>query len=235
MRALVIVALLASRADAGRSYFGWFEGTDVLEERAVELQTRLTERNDLGDTRIRDTTLWLGPQIGITNGLELTLPLEMSWSSAVGIEHDFALRRYGADLRYRFTDRKNAIAPLAKLSVTRDVVRRDAIHAELNAAVSYMSGRLYAGGSIGLAGDVNRGGLRLTLRPAVAASVAITDNVRAGAELQADLERNSGAMSWIVVGPAMSWTHARFWLSATYGIGVKNISSAPRLVWAMAF
>ncbi|MDQ3338713.1 MAG: hypothetical protein M4D80_26405 [Myxococcota bacterium] len=235
MRALLIIALLAAPAYAGRTYFGWFGGTDVLDERAVELQTRLTERNDLGDTRIRDTTLWVGPQIGITKQLELTLPVEMIWASAVGFEQDFALRRYGADLRYRFTDRDKAIAPLVMLSVTRDVVRRDVIHAELDAAVSYTFGRIYAAGAIGVVGDVNRGGLRLTVRPAVAASVGITGDLRAGAELHAELERDSGATSWIVAGPSASWTHGRFWLSATYGIGVKNISSAPRLVWAMAF
>jgi hypothetical protein len=235
MRALVIIALLATPAHAGRSSFGWFEGTDVLDERAVELQTRLTERNDLGDTRIRETTLWLGPQVGITNQLELTLPFEMGSTSAVGIDQDFALRQHGAELRYRFTERDNAIAPLAKLSVIRDVVRRDAIHAELDAAVSYTIRGVYVGGSLGVIGDVNRGGLRLTVRPALAASIAVTGYLRAGAELHAELERESGATSWIVAGPSASWTHGRFWLSATYGIGLSNISSAPRLVWAVAF
>ena len=235
MRALVIIALLATPAYAGRSNFGWFDGTAIVDASTVELETRLTDRNDLGDTRIRDTTLWIGPRIGITDHLELTLPVEMTWASAVGIEPAFALRRYGAELRYRFTDPVHALAPLAKLSVTRDVVRRDVIHAELDAAVSYTIGRIYAGGSIGLVGDVNRGGLRLTLRPVVAACVAIVDELRAGAELYGELERDSDATSWIVAGPSVSWTHGRFWLSATYGFGLKNINSAPRFVWAMAF
>jgi len=235
MRALAIVAVLATPADAGRTHFGWFEGTDVLAERAVELQVRLTERNDLGDTRIRETAVRLGPQLGITRQLELTLPVELVWASAVGVEQDFALRRYGADLRYRFTDRENALAPVAKLSITRDVVRRDVIHAELDAALSYAVSRFYAAGSVGIVGDVNRGGLRLTLRPAFAASIAITDELRAGVELHAELERDSGATSWIVAGPSLGWTHGRFWLSATYGFGIENIGSAPRLVWAVAF
>ncbi len=235
MRALVIVALLGTPASAGRTFFGWFEGTDVLDDRTVELQTRLTERNDLGDTRIRDTALWLGPQIGITNHLELTLPVEMVWTSAVGIDQDFALRRYGAELRYRVTDRDHALAPVAKLSATRDVVRRDVIHAELDTAVSYTTGRLYAGGSIGVVGDVNRGGLRLTVRPAVAAAISVTDELRVGAELHAELERDRGSTSWIVAGPSVSWTHGRCWVSATYGLGIKDVSSAPRLVWAIAF
>lgn len=235
MRSLLVVTLVATPANAGRTSFGWFEGTEVVAERAVELQARITERNDLGDTRIRDTTLWLGPQIGVVEGLELTLPVELVWSSGVGIEQDFALRRYAADLRYRFTERTAALGPVAKLSVTRDVIRRDVIHAELDAAVSYTRGRVYAAGSLGVVGDVNRGGLRLTFRPAAAASFSLTDEVRAGAELHAELEKDSGATSWIVAGPSLGWSHDRFWLAATYAIGLRNIDSAPRIVWAIAF
>jgi hypothetical protein len=233
MRTLVIIALATTPAYAGHTDFGWFEGTDVLDEKAVELQTRLTERNDLGETRLRDTTLSLGAQVGITNHLELTLPIEMTASSSVGIEEDFRMRRYGAELRYQFTDA--ALTPLAKLSVTRDVVRRDAVRAEVDAAISYTLGGFYIGASLGVVGDANRGGLQVIVRPALATSIAVTDEIRTGAEIHAELETESGATSWIIAGPSASWTHGRFWLSATYGIGLDNIRSAPRLVWSVAF
>jgi hypothetical protein len=231
----LLVLAIAGDAAADRAHFGWLGGTETLEARAVEIQTRIFERNDLGDTRIRETSLWSGIQIGITDRLELTLPAELSRFSAVGLEDDFALRRYGAQVRYRFVDRKSSVVPVVRFELDRDVIRRDVVHAELDGTVSYVRGRMFAAATVGITAEGSRGGLFLIIRPGAGVSYEVANHLRLGGEIHAELDRESDDLSWIVAGPSIAWTHGRFWLAATYGIGFQNISSAPRLVWGAAF
>jgi hypothetical protein len=236
MRVLSLAILLATAdAHAGRSQFGWLGATETLEPRALELQIQLTEHNDLGSTRIRETTLGLAGALGVTDRLELVFPFETSWMSAVGLEDEFALRRYGAGLRYRFTDRASSVSPVLRFTLERDVLRRDVNHGELDATISYRRGRMLAAAELGLAADASRGGLFLLVRPGAGINVEVARDLRLGAELHAELDRESGGTSWLVAGPSLSWTYSRFWIAATYAIGFSNISSAPRLVWAAAF
>ena len=79
--------------------FAWLPELDVVPARAVEVELRTTEHEDLGATRIRDTVVWAGVQVGITDRLELGLPAELAYTSAVGLEPSFALRSFGAELR----------------------------------------------------------------------------------------------------------------------------------------
>ena len=119
--------------------------------------------------------------------------------------------------------------------MVRDVIRRDVVHAELDTTLAFTRGRVVVAGELGITGDVNRGGLRMLLRPSAGASVRIVGELRAGGELHAELPRESGATSWIVAGPTLGWRHGRFWLAAHYGFGVRAIRRAPRLVWSVAF
>lgn len=216
--------------------FAWLPEPAVLPERGVEIELRTTEHENLGDTHIRDTVVWTGVQVGITDRLELTLPAEFAYSSAVGMEPALGFRGFAAELRYRFVDRDARLAPLARFAIVRDVVRRDVVHAELDATLAFTHGRVVVAGELGITGDVNRvGGLRMLLRPSAGASVRIVDELRAGAEVHAELPRESGATRWIVAGPTLAWRHGRFWLAAHYGFGVSNVDRVPRFVWSVAF
>jgi hypothetical protein len=214
-------------------HFGWIPDTDTLADRSVEIETRVTEHEVLGDTRIRETIWWTAVRIGITDRLELALPAELSWFSATGIEQDFSLRSYGAQLRYRIAS--EPLVPVLRLGVTRDVIRRDVVHAELDATVAYARGRFAIAGELGLTADVNHGGLRMLLRPSAGASFLVIDDLRLGAEVHAELDCDAGSDSWSVAGPTLAWTHGRFWLAAHYGFGVSNIDRATRLAWGAAF
>jgi hypothetical protein len=69
-------------------------------------------------------------------------------------------------------------------------------------------------------------------------SLEVTDDLRLGAEVYGEYELTSTAMGnddWVTIGPDMSWTHGRFWMTGSFGFGVHQIASAPRIKWGVAF
>jgi len=60
-------------------------------------------------------------------------------------------------------------------------------------------------------------------------------DLRVGAEVYSELSLDSKKESWVVVGPNAAWTQGRFWLSASFGIGVYQIETAPRVQWGIMF
>src|SRR5580765_3557477 len=101
--ALVATAVLlgaARVAHAGRSHFGWLFDTETVPERGVELEQWITDERRQGPDHADETGVWWAPVIGITDELELAIPVEWEWTKS-----DFAmprtfLARYGAELRW---------------------------------------------------------------------------------------------------------------------------------------
>jgi len=226
-------------ARAGVSPFGWLYGTDVIPERGAEIQTWIWEENgkELPANR-RETWLGWGAVIGVTDRLELALPVELLWREAGGGAPSFTLRRFGAEARYRFVSQDPvnapALAPLVRVAVVRDVSVRDRVHAEADLVASYRAGRVQAGVDLGVRGDIGRTS-HYELHPGVGVSIEVTCELRLGAEAHAELSLDDETTSWAAVGPSLAWTHGRFWLSGTFGIGVYQITAAPRLVWGILF
>src|SRR5256885_88036 len=79
----------------------------------------------------------------------------------------------------------------------------------------------------GLVVDVNIGRMHKELRPGAGANVRITENLRLGAEIHAELALDSTTTSWAVVGPDVAWIRGRFWFAGAVGIGVRQITAAP--------
>ena len=57
----------------------------------------------------------------------------------------------------------------------------------------------------------------------------MVEQLRLGAEVYAELSRDSTVASWAAIGPNVAWQRGRFWLAGAFGIGVENITAAPRL------
>jgi hypothetical protein len=236
------LVLAPTPAFAGRTFYGWLYGTEVMPERGVELQTWVLERDGLDPNNAHETDLWVGPLIGITDQLELALPVEMVWldPDASG-GANFTMRRYGAELRYRLVTmdpvEAPAIAPLIRIAAKRDVVVRDATIFEADVVASYQKGRVHAlidlGGVATLDGGLT--GNHFQARPGAGISIKVTDELRLGAEFYGEIDVDDSVTRWIAAGPNMAWTHGRFWLSAAYGIGIKGIDAAPRMMWGVAF
>lgn len=228
-------------AHAGRSFFGWLYPTEVMPERQVELQTWVSEENKTEEAGDRSRSIWgIGPLIGITDQLELVLPLEVWWSRvpATGVERT-SLNNYGVEARYRFVtqdpEEAPAFAPLVRVAVRRNVLDRETVRPELNLVGSYESGAVFAAVDLGVAADISRDASHIELRPGAGVSINVAGDFRLGAEAFAQISVDDDGASWAVVGPNLAWTHGRFWVSATYGIGIYQVKNAPRMQWGIAF
>jgi hypothetical protein len=246
--------LLPQTAHAGRSFFGWLYGTEVMPERGVELQTWISEESGKYGNLDKQTSIWWGPLIGITDQLELSLPLELDWTDTkanmmLGTPEQtkFTFKRFGVEARYRLVSQDPvdapAFAPLVRVAVKRDVIQRDDVRVEADLVASYDVGPVQVLVDLGFIGDTKdtKGGTQpakphMELRPGGGVSVRATSELRVGAEIYSEISVDSnGAESWATAGPNLSWTHGRFWLSGVFGIQVYHVTVAPRVVWGIAF
>jgi len=233
---IIVLVLLASaerRACAGRSRFGWLYDVDTIPERSVELETWLIEED--GPGAASENTLWTAPVIGVTDRLELALPVELDWDSD-GTTSNTRLARLGAELRWRLvsTDPVDAPAfvPLVRLGVKRLLDQRDGARVEPGVVLGFDAGRVHLGLDAGVVLDVGQGHSYLTV--GLGTSVRLTDDLRVGAEGYLERNLQGGDASWIAAGPNLSWTHGRFWLTLVVPVGLHNLDAAPRLNWAVA-
>jgi hypothetical protein len=230
-------------AHAGRTYYGWLFGTDVMPERGVELQSWIQEENDKYGTRSKESWVSWAAMVGVTDQLELGLPVEIVWAA---IEQNdgttrttSAFKRFGIEARYRFAPADPAeappLVPLLRLAVKRDVIVRNAVRLEGDAVVSYSAGAVHAVFDLGAVGDITPSSRHLELRPSAGVSVLATSELRLGAEVYSEISFDTTVESWATIGPDLSWSHGRFWISGMLGIGLYHVRIAPRVVWGIAF
>lgn len=244
---LLATCLLSGTAHAGRSFFGWLQGTEVMPERGVELQNWIVEENDRYVTaQSRDsqyTSLWIAPVIGATDHLELLFPSEFEWVAGPNDNPHFTWKRYGAGARYRFVSQDTVeappLVPLLQAQIKRDVTERKLTRLELSGSLSYEVGRMLALVEVGYigeySGDTAKAPNHNEIRPAVGVSISVTDELRLGAEYYSELTFDTVTKSWAAIGPDLSWTHGRFWISGAFGIGLYQVHTAPRVMWGIAF
>jgi hypothetical protein len=240
MAVLLVACLLPRTASAGRSFYGWLYGTEVMPERGVELQTWIVEENDKYATHVKEDSLWVGPVVGITDQLELSLPLEMEWTvSDTTPTPSFTVRRFGIEARYRLAPQDPAeatpLVPLVRVAAKRDVTVRDDVRLEADGVVSYDAGRLNVLVDIGFISDVQSSNTHSELRPGAGLSIRAVGDLRVGAEVYSELSLDARRESWALIGPDLSWTHGRFWVSGAFGVGIYHVRTAPRVMWGIAF
>ncbi len=249
---LLAACLSPQTAHAGRSFYGWLYGTEVMPERGVELQTWISEQNGKYGGIDKQSSIWWGPLIGVTDQLELSLPIEMDWTDAKATmttpeQTKFTFKRFGVEARYRLVSQDPAeapaFAPLVRVAVKRDVIQRDDVRVEADLVASYDVGPVQVLVDLGAIADTKdtKSGTQppkphMELRPGGGVSVRATSELRVGAEIYSELSVDSnGGESWATAGPNLSWTHGRFWLSGVFGIGLYHATVAPRVVWGIAF
>jgi hypothetical protein len=234
-----MVLVCARSAEAGRTFYGWLYGTEVMPERSAEIQTWVLEENGFGPANAKESLLWWSPLIGVTDQLELALPVELTWTSIDGEDANFTFQRWGVEARYRFVsqDPQDAppFAPLLRVAVKRDVTVRDLVQPEADVVMSYEAGRVHALVDLGMIGQFTKDDHRLEFRPGAGVSVQIVGDLRLGAEAYAQLDLDNSENSWAIVAPNLAWSHGRTWLTAAMGIGVYQIDDAPRIMWGIAF
>jgi hypothetical protein len=237
--ATAATAAMPGVAHAGRTPYGWLLGTEVIPERGAEIMTWVAEENGKEPNDIHDTWLAWSALVGVTDRLELGLPIEMLWREQDGVEPSFTVRWFGAEARYRFVSpdpvEAPALSPLVRVAIKRDVTTRGLVRAEANLVATYRAGRVQATVDLGGIADVGRDDSHFELRPGAGVSVELCADLRLGAEAYAELSLDDDRESWAAFGPNLAWTHGRFWLSAAFGIGIYQIETAPRIVWGILF
>jgi hypothetical protein len=237
----VALAAAPGTAHAGRTFFGWLYGSEVMPERGAELQSWITEEN----FDLRAETSWLfSAQIGVTDQLELGLPLEFDWTRVTNPmtmmdTTSTRFSRFGIEGRYRFVTQDPvdapAIAPLLRVGVKRLIGNRDGVRPEADLVISYESGIVQLLADLGFAADIDPDDQVYEFRPGAGISVLAADDLRFGLEAFSVIKSEGG--SWVITGPNLSWTHGRFWISGAFGIGLvqDRIQTAPRVQWGIAF
>jgi hypothetical protein len=240
---LLIAVLVAApgSAHAGRSFYGWLYGSEVMPERGAELQSWITEENL--DGRSEDSWL-IGAQVGVTDRFELGFPVEVDWYADKSETPPAATKfaRFGVEGRYRFVTQDPvdapAIVPLVRVGVKRMLAARHAAQTEFDFVLSYESGIVQALVDLGFVAQLDpSNGSTWQIHPGAGISVLAADKIdlRVGAEAFANIP--SVGESWVIAGPNVSWTHGRFWLSGAFGVGLNQgvINTAPRVQWGIAF
>jgi hypothetical protein len=217
-----------------------------MPERSVELLTWVSEENRYTPLMNRSWSIWgLSPDIGVTDRLEVTLPVEFWWARTPGMPGSTQLNNYGVEARYRLVSQDPVeappFAPLVRVSVRRLVALRDTMVPEVGLVGTYEVGSVIIGADLGMSSEITRNESSFDFHPAIGVSVHATGDLRFGAEavayvpLQGENMKSAGDLSWFAAGPNLSWTHGRFWLSATYSIGISHVKDAPRAQWGIAF
>lgn len=247
MRVLVLIAALMvapGSAHAGRTFYGWLYGSEVMPERGVELQSWITEENFEGG---HEENTWLfGAQVGVTDRFELGFPVEIDWYHDANLMPPASTKfaRYGIEGRYRFVSADPvdapAVVPLLRVGLKRMISAPDrhGFQPELDFVLSYESGIVQALIDLGVVAQVrSEGDPTAQIRPGAGVSVLVDEahDLRVGAEIFAEIP--TVGESWFIAGPNASWTHGRFWISGVLGIGLNQsfINTAPRVQWGIAF
>jgi hypothetical protein len=242
-------ALLPGRAWAGRTHYGWLYGSEVSPERGVELETWILERNDRSedtdddDLASDETSLWWGPVIGVTEHVELAIPVELVWED---VDPPGAattqIARWGAEVRVRphpsDAEAAGPVTTLFRAAVKRVVRARDGVRAEADAVVAFEHDRIHAAIDLGVVYTYDGSESGTEVRPAIGVSVRAIGDLRFGAEGYAEINavgKTIDGPDWIAAGPNLGWTHGRFWLSGVFAIGLRGVSTAPRINLAVAF
>jgi len=238
--AVLICTVAATPAEAGRTHFGWLSDTETVPQRGVELQSWLLEQDGRGDPPTDQTVIWWAPVYGLTDRVELALPIELAFTRT-GTTQTTQLLRFGAEVRWRLVDADPAeagpFAALIRLAVKRPVAARNIVRAESELVLSYDAGPVHLGADVGGIFDFNTDGgdPAIIVRPGVGLSVLVAGELRLGAEAFGEIQAQGPGTTWYGVGPNFALTHGRSWLSGAFLIGLEHIDVAPRVVWAIAF
>ncbi|MBI5610463.1 MAG: hypothetical protein HY902_16415 [Deltaproteobacteria bacterium] len=233
---VVLGTLLAGTAQAGRRPHTWVWDAEVLPERGVEVESWVTDRIYKKGADI--TEVWLAPIVGLTDRLELAMPLQWSHAQAgnrVGIDW------YGAELRWRLRSpdpiESGGWSPLLRAAVRKSLASRDALVGELTLVGSWdATEKLRLTANVGALADA--AGRKVQLQYAAGISYVVMPDLRLGVEVfSVDFAKAPAtAKGGTLVGPSLGWTHGRLWTTAGYVLGITEFAADGmfRLMWGIA-
>ncbi len=239
---LLATVLVAAPAEAGRRPWIWVWDTEVLHEREVEIEQWIWEMN-LGAKQ--SAWLWWAPVVGLTDTLELAVPVEASWwwlpSEADGDKWQASTQfeTWGLSLRWRLAendpDEAGDWVPLVRLAIKKLMGgRKPQWQFEGNVVVSNDTGALHSTLDLGFF-YATRGAQWATY--AFGMAYGINDAIRLGGEVFGEIGLSEERKTFTMVGPDLGFTHGRTWITIGCLIGVTDKAARymPRLIWAIKF
>lgn len=235
--AMFAVVMAATSASAARMRFGWLYDTETLPQRGVELETWIQEENVPGE---QTTLFWWAPLVGITDRIELAVPLAMEMA-VTPTETTFGINRFGVELRVKLTNpdpvEGGPFHVLVRAAAFRLPAERSTARLELGVVMSLDLGRVRI--ALDSEGNVRVGNdepFQAELEPAAGVSVRVFDELRLGVEAASSLELLGDSPGrWVAVGPDLAWTYGRFWVSGAFLIGITGVYTAPRINFGIRF
>jgi hypothetical protein len=231
-RVIALSLLIGLCADAGaaRRRFAWLWDTEVNPQRGVELEWWVWETT--GD--LDRAWLLVSTVVGLTDNLELGLPVAITWRYEGGTELD----SYGLEARWRLASADPARSgPLVLLlrGGARRQIQAEGVRLDGGATLSFASGRLRAVADAEVIYSSSSDSAAAAF--GVGLSFAISDDLFAGVESYGVAPLADGADPWFSLGPNLSFTWGRFWLTASLPIGIDANAPdlLPRVIWATAF
>ncbi len=239
--ALVALVTIGGQAFAGRTRFGWITDTETIPQRAVELESWVLELDGKGDPPTDQTLVWWAPVIGLTDRVELAIPVEIALTRNAMGQSSTQLLRFGGEVRWRLVDpdpvEAGPFAALVRVAAKRPVAQRSVARFEGELVLSVDAGPVHIGvdGTAIFDVETDDGSTAILVRPGAGASVRVVGELSLGAEIFSEIQARGAGTTWVAAGPNFAFTHGRSWLSGSFLIGLHNIDLAPRLIWAIAF
>ncbi len=243
--ASVALSAVATDVEAGRRPFIWVWDTEVLHEREVELEQWIWEmRKD----DFWAAWLWWAPIFGVTDNLELAIPLEgfSWWGRRAGAqpgdpnewETATEIAFYGLSLRWRLApndpEESGPLVPLVRVAVKREATHQLRWLVEGNAVLSYDLGKLHSAVDVGGFAYFGQS-TEAWLTYSWGLVWGERDGLRVGGEVFGEVALSEAKKSFTMAGPDISWTHGRAWLTfgCLFGVSEHAARWMPRLIWAI--
>lgn len=244
--ACILGVLSSTPAKAGPRPFIWTFDTAIVPKGDVELEQWLWARSRSPDAPERPTAYWLwwAPVLGMSQHLELAIPFQVRATRGVT-----ELDSFEADFRYRLFPRgdERPFQPLVRAVWHQSIRGASPSRVDVNLVGSYQweSGlhvALDLGTQVGI--PALRGGdapVRILGTYSAGASYPlIAEELRVSVESFGEFGLKAlDHDPRLFVGPSVSWTFGRMWLTAGTLVGLTFVSSdtprfMPRLIWAVA-
>jgi hypothetical protein len=249
---LVVLAIIVAgsgTAHAGRSYFAWLYGTDINPERGVEAETWILQENGKSDVAPgaalqNETDILWAITASLTEHVQIAIPIEAEYHSEDETDPGFTplqLKRFGGDVRWRLQspDHTDAgpFATLLRFGVLRLLEPPSGLRFEVDAVASYQAGPWMALVDLGAIDEAHLNETQtIEIHPGAGVSYRLSKEVRVGVESYGEFAVQSAGLdpSWAVIGPDVSVTSGRFWMSLSIGPGIYRCRDGGRITFGVA-
>jgi len=241
----LLVAVAPTLAEAGRRPFIWAYDTEIVPEGDVELEQWLWARGRAPAAPNVPARYWIwwSPVIGLSSNLELAFPFQLFGGSGQGAGID----SFEVDLRYRLLPRESQsrFQPLIRLDYHQGIGSPSRVDANLVGSYDFGQGlhaTLDLGGRLALpvlSGQLTApatlvGSYDLGLAYALPGS-----ELKIAAELFGEVGLMNASFQHHFVGPSVSWSRGRLWLTAGTLVGLTPLfpqtpQFMPRLICGIA-